>query len=83
MFDHFKNIIDTPDENTQNEQYPQSNIDMQNSEINPELDMIISEEEIKKAVFMQNNGRSPGIDEIPCEIIKASYEIIAPFLFAL
>ena len=45
-----------------------------------ELDTEITEQELRRAVFKQNNGKSPGPDKIPAEIIKASYEHIAPYL---
>ena len=35
------------------------------------------------AVFSQNNNKTPGIDNIRSEIIKASYDVISPFLFKL
>ena len=35
------------------------------------------------AVYSQNNNKTPGIDNIRSEIIKASYDVISPFLFKL
>ena len=56
------------------------NHDQQNDLIDEELDIPITEPEIRKAVFKQNNFKSTGPDEIPAEIIKASYDIISPHL---
>ena len=38
---------------------------------------------MKKAVFAQNNGKSPGPDDISSELIKASYPIIQPYLLKI
>ena len=48
-----------------------------------DLDCKISEQEVRRAVFKQNNGKASGPDEIPTEIIKASYEQIAPYLVSI
>ena len=45
-----------------------------------ELDTEITEQELRGAVFKQNNGKSPVPDKIPAEIIKASYEHTASYL---
>ena len=58
------------------------NVDFHNTEDN-ELDTKITEQEIRRAVFKQNNGKSPGPDEICAEIIKTSYEHIAPYLLQI
>ena len=47
------------------------------------LDFEFTESELRTAVFSQNNNKSPGIDNIPSEIIKASYAFISPFLLSL
>ena len=47
------------------------------------LDEAINEEEIRKAILSQNNNKSPGIDQLPAEIFKASIDIIIPFLRVL
>ena len=43
----------------------------------------ISEQEVRRAVFKQNNRKASGPDDIPAEIIKASYEHIAPYLVSI
>ena len=48
-----------------------------------ELDAEFTYSELHSAIFMQKNNKSPGIDDILCEIIKASYEFISPFLLKL
>ena len=66
-----------PENNQANEQ----NLHCQS---NNELDaVIITEQEIRKAVFKQKNGKSSGPDNLGSEIIKASYEIISPYIIAL
>ena len=50
---------------------------------NEELDAEFTESELHAAVFRQKNNKSPGIDNIPCEIIKAAYGVISPFLLNL
>ena len=44
------------------------------------LDSEISDDEIRKAIFSQNNNKSPGIDQLTAEIFKCSIYIILPFL---
>ena len=48
-----------------------------------QMDQPISMEEIKSAVFAQNNNKSPGIDNLPSEVFKGTFDIISPFLFQL
>ena len=50
---------------------------------NDELDMEFTESELHSALFSQNNNKSPGIDSITSEILKASYDFISPFLLYL
>ena len=72
--EHFKNLFEK-------EEVAQSDYSLSNSSISdPDLDRSITEDELKKAVFAQNNGKSPGPDDISAEIIKASYPIIQPYL---
>ena len=51
--------------------------------IHPQLDTEITENELRDAVFHQKNGKSPGLDNLPSEIFKISYDIISPFLLKL
>ena len=47
------------------------------------LDKEISFEEIKIAVFSQNNNKSSGIDTLIAEVFKHSFNEISTFLFTL
>ena len=46
--------------------------------INDILNTNISEEEIKYAITYLKNNKSPGIDGIPAELIKACKDILSP-----
>ena len=48
-----------------------------------ELDTQFTYTELRSAVFSQKNNKSPGVDNITSEIIKASYDLICPFLHKL
>ena len=50
---------------------------------NEELDAQFTYSELQSAVFSQNNNKTPGVDNITSEIIKASYDLICPFLLKL
>ena len=45
--------------------------------------MEFTESELHSALFSRNNNKSPGIDSITSEILKASYDFISPFLLYL
>ena len=78
LHDHFKTMF--------GEQYTgQDNTepDLNQNITCEELDTEFTYSELHSAIFMQKNNKSPGIDNIPCEIIKASYEFISPFLLKL
>ena len=77
LHEHFKTLLgDIPDtKNLNNEEIQGSNI--------VELDTMLTEQEIRKAVFKQKNGKSSGQDDISAEIIKSSYDIILPFLVSI
>ena len=64
-----------PDENTE----PNVNINLTSEELDTEF----SYSELQSAVFSQNNNKTPGVDNITSEIIKASYDLICPFLLNL
>ena len=75
LYDHFKNMF--------GEQYTGQNnteSDLNQNIACEELDAEFTYSELHSVIFMQKNNKSPGIDNIPCEIIKASYEFISPFL---
>ena len=45
----------------------------------PDLDSQISHAELKEAIFSQKNGKSCGIDNLPSELFKNSFDIVVPF----
>ena len=47
------------------------------------MDRNISIEELREAVYKQNNNKSSGIDKIVAEIYKCSFDILAPFMLIL
>ena len=49
----------------------------------PDLDSDISLEELKRSVFHKKNNASYGLDNVCSEAIKASFDIISPFLLKL
>lgn len=77
MHDHFENMFGEQSHNDDNIE-PELN-----QNYCKELDMEFTEAELRSAVFSQNNNNLPGIDNIPTEIFKASYEFISPFLLNL
>ena len=76
LHDCFKSTIGEP-------QINEHNIDENENISNDELDMEFTESELHSALFSQNNNKSPGIDSITSEILKASYDFISPFLLYL
>ena len=79
LHNHFKTLFGehTDTRNTNNEPDP---------EINPNdivLDAEFTPTELRDAVFSQKNNKSPGMDNIPSEIIMASFSHISPFLLNL
>ena len=78
LYDHFKNMF--------GEQYTgQSDTepDLNQNITCEELDAEFTYSELYSAIFMQNNNKSPGIENITCEIINAPYEFISPFLLKI
>ena len=57
--------------------------DLNQNVYNEELDLEFTDSELHMTVFTQKNNKSPGIDNIPFEIIKAAYGFISPFLLKL
>ena len=51
--------------------------------LDPDLDSDISLEELKRSVFHQKNNALYGLDNVYSEAIKASFDIISPFLLRL
>ena len=56
---------------------------MTENHVEGELNAEFTESELRKAVFKQKDNKSPGIDSISSEILKASYDTISPFLLSL
>lgn len=78
LHDHFKSVFgEEPAENDFNE-----NIFNQ-TEFNEDLDVSFTESELRKVIFSLNNNKSPGIDSLTSEILKAAYDFISPFLLSL
>ena len=66
---------------TETEEHNEPNINMNIT--SEELDTQFTYTELRSAVFSQKNNKSPGVDNITSEIIKASYDLICPFLLKL
>ena len=66
------------DADSQSENYTE-----ENNILDPDLDLDISMEELKKAVIHQKNNKSYGLDNICTEVLKSSFVIISPFLLKL
>jgi hypothetical protein len=77
LYDHFKTLFGESHLNNNDQPDFSQNI------LCHDLDKDFSESEIRSAVFSQNNNKTPGIDNLPGEVFKASYEYISPFLLAL
>lgn len=76
--EHFKNMFGEQPNNQDNSQPDfDQNISCE------ELDMEFTYAELRSAIFSQKNNKAPGMDNIPCEILKASYDLISPFLLNL
>ena len=77
LHSHFKNLYgQIPENNHTKEQ----NLQSQN---NTGLVSILTEQEIRKAVIKQKNGKSSGPGDLNTEIVKASYDIISPYIVSL
>ena len=50
---------------------------------NEDLDSGFTESELRKVIFSLSNNKSPGLDSITSEILKLSYDFLAPFLLSL
>ena len=81
LYNHFSTMLGETDvENTQNQN---SQNDFPPINIVDEFGADFTEPEIREAIFSQKDKKSPGIDNLPSEILKASYDYIAPFLLTL
>ena len=73
LFDHFRTMF-------ANEDSQSENFENENDTFDPDLDLDISMEELKKALFHQKNNKSYGLDNICTEVLKSSFSIISPIL---
>lgn len=77
LYNHFENVFGEQSLNPDN---IEPDINQSYSE---DLDANFTESELRSAIFSQNNNKMPGIDNIPSEILKASYDVISPLLLSL
>ena len=82
LYEHFSNLLGQQDQDNANDINITNNADNDMIEDN-DLDINISEQEIRKALFKQKNGKASGLDDISAEILKVSYSIISPYLVKL
>ena len=73
LFAHFRNMFANDDSQSENYEEEYDIFD-------PDLESDITIEELKKAVFLQKNNKSYGLDNICTEVLKSSFAIISPFL---
>ena len=88
LYTHFKSVFSESHENNNQNNDPniinpaENNTEYQNA-VDDELDVEFTESELRRAVFAQKDNKSPGIDSISSEILKASYDVISPSLLYL
>jgi len=75
LFTHFKDLFGETNTNVNNDDLNDSH--------DSDLDSNITIDEVRKAVYSQNNNKAPGTDCILGEMIKSSYDTISPFLLTL
>ena len=78
LYEHFHTLLGQEPDNIN----VTNNDDEEQIEDN-ELDFNIIEQEIRKTLFKQKNGKENGPDNISAEILKASYDIVSPNLVKL
>ena len=78
LHDHFKTLFDEQSEPNANTEPNHDNYSNDNI-----LDTEFTTAELRNAVFSQKSNKSPGMDSIPSEIMKASFSFISPFLLNL
>ena len=84
LHEHFQNMFGDrdPTELNQNKEH-QIVPNLQLNGFNEDFDTDFTLTELSRAVYTLNNNKTPGMDSIPSEIIKASYDNISPFLLNL
>ena len=81
LHEHFQKMFgDQTEPNQNNESRTEPNVE---ANVNGDFDIKFTMTELRSAVFSQNNNKTPGMDSIPSEIIKASFDFISPFLLNL
>ena len=81
LHEHFQKMFgDQTEPNQNNESRTEPNVE---ANVNGDFDIEFTMTELRSAVFSQNNNKNPGMDSIPSEIIKASFDLISPFLLNL
>ena len=77
---HFQEVFGTETEHVENHaDFNHDNHNVSDDELNGNF----TYEELRKAVFSQKNNKSPGTDNLPSEILKASFDHISNFLLSL
>ena len=78
LYEHFNKLYGTEPitNNTEND-------DMDNEIYDVELDKEISIEELRHAIYSQNNNKSSGIDNTIAEVCKNSFEVTSCFILTL
>lgn len=82
LHEHFQNMFGDHTELNQNNEH-QTEPNLQSNAFNEDFDADFTLTELSRAVYSQNNNKTPGMDSIPSEIIKASYDNISTFLLKL
>ena len=78
--EHFKELYSTE---TQNVDSDNPNRQYHTDVLDQDLDCIITEDEVRNAVFNQNNTKSSSLDNIVAEFYKHSFEFLSPFIVQL
>jgi len=78
MHTHFNNLYSTLPEHTHDD-----NVHSDNLVYDEDLDTEFTAQEVRQAVFAQNNMKCAGTDRLVAEVFKSSYDIIAPYLTKL
>ena len=76
FFEHFKEVYG-------GQHMPQDEQSDVDSTSDPDLDLEISDAEIREAILSQKNNKSSGIDNLTAELFKSSCDLILPFLSKL
>ena len=79
---YFQNMFGDHTELNQNKEH-QIEPNLQSNAFNEDFDTDFIFTELSRAVYSQNSNKTPGMDSILSEIIKASYDNISPFLLKL